>query len=94
MARTGLKWFDRLMEARLHRLPDDWDGDDDAAKRDARIQAEFETLTMQVDCRRCGTPVTVYIKDFMGTLNTDYWCSWCWPGEPGAWKGLHRRGMP
>ena len=38
---------------------DDWDADDDCAKRDARLTEEFNRLTMIVDCWRCGAPVGV-----------------------------------
>jgi hypothetical protein len=63
---------------------DDWDADDDCAKRDARLRAEAEALTMVLDCWRCTAPVTVLIKDFIRDNTIDH-CPNCYP-----WGGTRR----
>ena len=73
-----------MWNVRTHRwegrsdAPDEWDADDNAAKRDARLTAEFNTLTMTVDCWRCHGPVTVLVKDFIADRTIDH-CAACYP---------------
>ena len=62
-------------------IPDDWDYEDDCAKRDARLKADYDALTMTVDCWRCGAPVTVLVKDFIADNTIDH-CDACY-----AWTG-------